>query len=77
MLRLGPHRKQDIAQENLCIKQENSKKMYRKSRPLMGVIMIMAFRGCCVGSTVAVTATDWADKDVEELLMTGAGAGAS
>ena len=41
----------------------------------MGVIMIMAFRGCCVGSTVAVTATDWADKDVEELLMTGAGAG--
>ena len=37
--------------------------------------MIMAFRGCCVGSTVAVTATDWADKDVEELLMTGAGAG--
>ena len=43
----------------------------------MGVIMIMAFRECCVCSIVAVTATDWADKDVEELLMTGAGAGAS
>ena len=42
----------------------------------MGVIMIMAFRECCAGSVVAVTATDWADKDVEELLMTGAGAGA-
>ena len=41
----------------------------------MGVIMIMAFRECCAGSVVAVTATDWADKDVEELLMTGAGAG--
>ena len=39
----------------------------------MGVIMIMAFRECCAGSIVAVTATDWADKDVEELLMTGAG----
>ena len=36
----------------------------------MGVIMIMAFRECCAGSVVAVTATDWADKDVEELLMT-------